>query len=66
MLLKVTAQHRELCLAARIGRANIVQLLLDFGADINQQDDEGWTPLVRARQGQHADVERILLNHGAI
>lgn len=65
MLLRVTPRHGELCLAAFTGRANIVQLLLDHGADIGEQDDYGRTPLVRARESGQSDVVRVLLNHGA-
>ncbi len=63
MILKDTLHHRELCLAAYTGRANIVQLLLDHGADINEEDDYGRTPLDRARKEGHVDVEETLLKH---
>lgn len=63
MMLKDTPHHRELCLAAYTGRANIVQLLLDHGADINEEDDYGRTPLDRARKEGHVDGEETLLKH---
>ena len=63
VLLSVSTQHGELCFAASTGRANIVQLLPDHGADINEQTDCGRTPLVRAREKGHADVVRILLKN---
>ena len=63
MLLEVTEQHRELCLAASTGRANIVKLLLYHGADINEEDDCGRTPLDRAKKAGHIDVEEALMNH---
>ncbi|KAL3468783.1 ankyrin repeat-containing domain protein [Aspergillus californicus] len=63
MILKVTPRHRELCLAAYTGRVNIVRLLLDHGADINEEDGYGRTPLDRARKAGHVDVEEILLKH---
>lgn len=63
MILKDTLHHRELCLAAYTGRANIVQLLLDHGADINEEDDYGRTPLGRARKAGHVDVGEALLKH---
>ncbi|KAL4805683.1 hypothetical protein BDV18DRAFT_152426 [Aspergillus unguis] len=37
----VAQGDEELCLAAYTGRANIIQLLLDHGADINEEDDCG-------------------------
>ncbi|OJJ51921.1 hypothetical protein ASPSYDRAFT_114064, partial [Aspergillus sydowii CBS 593.65] len=61
IILKDTPHHRELCLAACTGRVNIVQLLLDHGADINEEDDYGRTPLDRARKAGHVDVEETLL-----
>ncbi|KAL3468663.1 ankyrin repeat-containing domain protein [Aspergillus californicus] len=63
MILKVTPRHRELCLAASTGRANIVRLLLDHGADVNEEDGYGRTPLDRAGKAGHVDVEEILLKH---
>ena len=63
MILKDTPHHRELCLAASTGRANIVQLLLDHGADINEVDEYGRTSLDRARKQGHVDVEETLLKH---
>ncbi|KAL4912573.1 hypothetical protein ASPSYDRAFT_52249 [Aspergillus sydowii CBS 593.65] len=62
-ILKDIPHHRELCLAASTGRANIVQLLLDHGADINEEDYYGRTPLDRARKEGHVDVEETLLKH---
>jgi hypothetical protein len=41
MILKVTPCHRELCLAISTSRANIIYLLLDHGADINEEDYYG-------------------------
>lgn len=66
MLLKVTAPHQVLCLAASTGRANIVQLLLDHGADIDEEDDYGRTPLDRARKAGHVDVEGALLKYRSL
>jgi ankyrin repeat protein len=63
MILKDIPHHRELCLAASTGRANIVQLLLDHGADINEVDEYGRTSLDRARKQGHVDVEETLLKH---
>ena len=50
-------------LAASTGRANIVRLLPDHGADISGKDYYGRTPLDRAEKAGHIDVEEVLLKH---
>ena len=47
------------------GNANIVQLLLDRGADINALSNVHNTPLYLASRGGHPEVTRVLLKHGA-
>ncbi|OJZ79961.1 hypothetical protein ASPFODRAFT_174892 [Aspergillus luchuensis CBS 106.47] len=56
-----TPHDRELCLSASTGRPNTVQLLLDHGADTNEEDYYGRTPLDRARNAGNVDVEQVLL-----
>ncbi len=67
--------------AAGAGQREVVQLLLDGGADLNAQSPErvitkgkkrprkkikyGGTPLMHAVRGGHADVVRLLLEKGA-
>lgn len=60
-------QNREsmLALAASYGQANSVKLLLHKKANINAQDDEGFTPLMNACQNRHVEVVKILLEAGA-
>ena len=41
---KVFPIHR----AVQAGRSNVVELMLEGGADVNSLDDEGTTPLLRA------------------
>ena len=41
--------------------APLAQTLLDHGADPNQQDIYGWTPLIRAAHEGHDDTLRVLL-----
>ena len=43
----------------------IVQLLVDHGADVNLADKDGVTPLQLARERRFTEIERILLKAGA-
>ena len=43
----------------------IVQLLIDYGADVNLADKDGVTPLQHARERGFTEIERILLQAGA-
>lgn len=51
--------------AARSGDLEAVREALAEGADLSSRDAEGYLPAARAIQGRHADVLRILLEHGA-
>src|ERR1051326_8379172 len=52
--------------AASRGKAEIVELLLDLGLDINKIDKPAETsPLISAISKGHVDVAQILLNRGA-
>lgn len=58
-----------LILAAATGKAEIVSILLKMGAAVNAKDSSDGTPesrgstaLVRAAQGDYADVIRVLIN----
>ena len=42
-----------------------MQQWLDRGADVNQADEEGRTPLYIACQNGHVDAARLLLGKGA-
>lgn len=48
-------------LAVSHGRMGMVQALLEQGADVNLQDDEGSTALMCAGEHGHADIVRLLL-----
>ena len=50
-------------LAPSTGRANIVQLLPDHGANISDKDYYGRTPLDCAERAGYIDVEEVLLKH---
>ena len=43
----------------------IVQLLVDHGADVDLADKDGVTPLQHARERRFTEIERILLQAGA-
>lgn len=51
--------------AASQGRLDIVQWLLDHGADVNLQNIDGQTALVHAILKNHEYIVRLLLQHGA-
>lgn len=42
-----------------------VSLLLDHGADVEEPNDEGYTPLMEASREGHKTVVELLLNRGA-
>jgi uncharacterized protein len=43
----------------------VVAYLVDTGARIDDRDDRGRTALMTAAEGNHADIARLLLKHGA-
>jgi len=51
--------------AARDGRAAMVTLLLDKGADVNAPMRDNMRPLLVAAEGGHLDVVKILIERGA-
>ena len=51
--------------AARKGHTEIVQLLLEHGADPARRDHTGATPLENAAHGRHAEVMDLLLKPGS-
>jgi ankyrin repeat protein len=50
-------------LAASRDRGDIVRMLLDAGADVNAQDDDGSTAVMCASEHGFVDVVRMLLSH---
>src|SRR5262252_1635259 len=50
-----------LIIAMKLGRRDIVSLLLMYGADVNKPSGDGWSPLVIAT----GDLVKALLNRGA-
>ena len=57
--------HRPLHQAAEAGQAPIVDLLLEAGADLEAQDGQGRTALMRAAAAAAVDAGRRLLEAGA-
>ncbi len=63
------SRHRALALAAQLGHAEIVRLLLDAGEDPNRYNPDGYhshsTPLHQAVAAGHEAVVRLLVERGA-
>jgi ankyrin repeat protein len=57
-----------LCLAASENRQEIAELLIDYGANINQglYEEDGTNPLLSAAIGNHLEIVQMLLDSGAI
>jgi ankyrin repeat protein len=53
-------------LAASKGRDSCVRFLIAKGADVNGQDDAGWTPLGLAAMHGHFTTAKSLLDGGAL
>jgi len=50
-------------LAASHGRCDMVELLLDAGADVNARDEDGSTALMCACEHGYIDIVQMLLGH---
>jgi len=50
-------------LAASHGRSDMVELLLDAGADVNARDEEGSTALMCACEHGYTNIIQLLLSH---
>ena len=63
------ARHVALALAAQLGHADVVRLLLDAGEDPDRYNPDGFhahaTPLHQAVSSNRADVVRLLVDRGA-
>lgn len=54
-----------LLIASCFGYSEIVELLLDAGADVDAHDSRGWSALVWASNNNHTSIAKILMDHGA-
>jgi ankyrin repeat protein len=54
-----------LVLASREGDLESAKLLLAAHADVNQQTEYGWTPLLTATNNRHYKLSEYLIEHGA-
>jgi len=50
-------------LAASHGRCDMVELLIDAGADVNARDEDGSTALMCACEHGYIDIVQMLLSH---
>ena len=50
-------------LAVSHGRADMVAILLECGANVNMQDEDGSTALMCAAEHGHQDIVKLLLAH---
>ncbi|XP_047216032.1 protein phosphatase 1 regulatory subunit 27-like [Girardinichthys multiradiatus] len=51
--------------AVLTGNLEVVKLLIKYGADVHQRDEDGWTPLHMACSDGYPEIARYLLSMGA-
>ena len=61
---KRTGSNYAMCHAAKSGHIEVVRFLIDFGAEVNIQDEGSWSPYEAAKRYGHHDVARLLQDHG--
>ncbi|KAH9012842.1 ankyrin repeat protein [Lactarius deliciosus] len=57
--------NSPLHLAAAYGHLEVARLLIGRNADVNAQNNNGFTPFLHASRMERHDVMRFLLDHGA-
>jgi uncharacterized protein len=55
----------ELIAAVKSGNTPLIKTLIQSRTDVNQQDDQGWTPLNWAAAKGNSEVVKLLLQKGA-
>ena len=63
-IIRCINDETPLHIAARNGHMDVVQLLIDTGADPKRADRDGWTPLKLAAEHGHEDVLEFFLDKG--
>ena len=58
-------KHSTLLFAAAHGHREIVQALIDAGADVNHQNNDGHTALIRASYWGYLEIVQTLIDAGA-
>jgi ankyrin repeat protein len=58
--------HAPIVLASQNGHVNIIRLLLDYGASIEEAGKSNTPPLIAALQGSHFSTVEFLLQNGAL
>lgn len=61
----INNDNSPMILAAYYGDNEIINILLEFAADINVKDDEGFTPLMIAAQNGLLETVKLLVDSGA-
>jgi ankyrin repeat protein len=51
--------------AAVAGDVELVEMLIEKGADVDDRDVHGYTPLILAIQAGNTDIAKVLINNGA-
>jgi len=54
----------ELCTICYHGDTSYIKLCLDYGANINFKDKDGWTPLMYACFNNKIEVVKLLIKYG--
>jgi|GEM_PF-3680450 hypothetical protein len=60
-----STMNKLLHLTAAAGKLQAVQYLITKGAPVNARDEDTWTPLMKATEGNHLAVVKALLDAGA-
>src|SRR5262249_16271317 len=57
--------REKLLKAAKSGTLEEIKILLDCGAQVDETEEDGWTPLHIATAGGHKEVVQLLIERGA-
>jgi ankyrin repeat protein len=57
--------YTPLSLASYYSREKILEVLISYGADVNEKNDDGESPLFKAAQGNRIDNAKLLISRGA-